>query len=93
MRVKYSPSLLANLKKQDVRIRKSFKERILIFSKNPHDLQLNNHPLHEPYLDRRSIDITADFRAHYKEIEEGNEKAAYFVSLGTHEELYKSQES
>ena len=88
MKVKYSPELIKTLNRKDVRIRKSFKERILVFSKNPNDLRLNNHPLHEPYQDRRSIDITGDYRAHYKEIQEGEKTVAYFVSLGTHEELY-----
>ncbi len=88
MNVKYSPSLLNRLKEHDVRIRKSFKEKITIFSKNPNDPKLNNHSLREPYQDRRSIDITNDYRAHYKEIKEGTETVAYFVSLGTHEELY-----
>lgn len=60
MNVKYSPSLLNSLKKHDVRIRKSFKERIIIFSKNPNDLQLNNHLLKDPYEGYRSIDITSD---------------------------------
>ncbi len=88
MRVKYSPDLLIKLRRHDVRIRKSFKERIIIFSQNPNDLKLNNHSLREPYEDRRSIDITNDYRAHYKEIKEGEENVAYFVSIGTHEELY-----
>jgi len=36
----------------------------------------------------RSIDVTADYRAIYKEVREGKEFNAYFVALGTHEELY-----
>ena len=31
-----------------------------LFEKNPNDLELNNHPLREPYQGLRSIDITAD---------------------------------
>ncbi len=89
MNVKYSPSLLNMLKKHDVRIRKSFKEKITIFSKNPNDPELNNHSLREPYQDRKSIDITNDYRAHYKEIKEEDEIVAYFVSLGTYQELYR----
>ncbi len=93
MIVKYSPLFLQTLKKANVRIRKSFKEKILIFSKNPHDLELDNHLLKEPYQGLRSIDITADWRAIYKEKSEKEEAVAYFVILGTHEELYmKSKE-
>lgn len=82
------PAVYEKLKKLDVRIRKSFKERILIFSKNPHNLELNNHSLREPYLGLRSIDITSDYRAVYKEAVIGIKKVAYFVNLGTHQELY-----
>lgn len=88
MIIKYSPIFFRTLKKVDVRIRKSFKERILIFSKNPNDLELNNHLLKPPYQGLRSIDITADWRAIYEEKREGDEIVAYFVALGTHDQLY-----
>lgn len=86
---RYDPAFIKALKKADVRIRKSFKERIDIFAKNPLDPQLNNHLLRKPYEGLRSIDITADYRAVYQETEVGKEKLAYFVILGTHQELYQ----
>jgi len=89
MIIKYSPYFFERLKKVDVRIRKSVKERILLFSKNPYDPKLNNHPLKREYQRYRSIDVTADWRAFYKEFQEGNEKIVYFTSIGTHQELYK----
>lgn len=88
MIIKYSPAFFDKLKKVDVRIIKSAKERILIFSKNPNFPQLNNHPLKRKYQGYRSIDIKADYRALYQEKQEGEEEIAYFVALGTHEELY-----
>lgn len=88
MIVKYSPAFFDKLKKVDVRIRKSVKENILLFSKNPQDPQLNNHPLKREYHGFRSIDITADYRAIYKEIREGKKVIAYFVTIGIHKELY-----
>lgn len=42
MNVKLDPDLLKKLKKVNVRIRNRFKERILLFSKNPHDSLLSN---------------------------------------------------
>lgn len=89
MRRQYDPAFIKALKKVDVRIRKSFKERIAIFAKNPYDQQLNNHALREPYEGLRSIDITNDYRAVYEEITENDEEIAYFSILGTHYELYK----
>lgn len=88
MTVKYSPSFLATFKKTSVRIRKSFKERINIFTDNPNNLQLNNHPLRDKYQGYRSIDITSDWRAIFEEVEIGKETVAYFITLGTHKELY-----
>ena len=88
MTIKFSPDFLKKLKKLNVRIRKSFKERILVFSRNSEDLQLDNHPLKREWRGYRSIDITSDYRAIYKEINMEEEKVAYFVALGTHDELY-----
>lgn len=88
MTVKYSPAFLRILKKVNVRIRKNFKERIVTFSKNPNDVQLNNHLLKAPYEGYRSIDITSDWRAIYQVKQNLEEEVAYFVDFGTHDELY-----
>lgn len=88
MNVIYDSAFYVKLKKVDVRIKKSVKQKILLFSKNPKDPQLNNHPLKKEYLGYNSIDITADYRALYKIIKVENEIFAYFVLLGTHDELY-----
>ena len=89
MKVAYDPAFYAKLKKVNVRIKKSVKERISIFSKNPNDPQLNNHPLKRQYQGYNSIDITADYRALYKLGKIGDEIFAYFVLLGTHSGLYR----
>lgn len=88
MIVKYTASFLKQLKKSDVRIRKAFKEQVLLFIKNPKDLELNNHPLEREYAGFRSIDITADYRAVYKEVTQGDDTYIYFTSFGTHAQLY-----
>jgi addiction module RelE/StbE family toxin len=88
MKIVFDPEFIKKLKKADVRIRKSVKERILIFSKDPHNPQLDNHPLRDNYEGYRSIDITADWRAIYEQIQKEKEIIAYFVTLGTHKQLY-----
>jgi addiction module RelE/StbE family toxin len=88
MIARYAPQFLQELKKLNIRIRKSFKERILIFQKDPNKSQLNNHQLREPYEGFRSIDVTNDYRALYTEKLEGDEIVAYFEVIGTHKELY-----
>lgn len=92
MIIKYSPLFFKTLKKLDVRIRKSFKEQILLFSKNPNDPQLDNHPLKREYQGLRSIDITVDFRAIYEEKHECEKETVYFVLIGTHKQLFGKPE-
>lgn len=85
----YAPDFIKKLKRLDVRIRKSFKQAMVIFLKNPEDPQLDNHELKRNWSGHRSIDVNADYRAIYREIEENGETVAYFVAIGKHEELYK----
>lgn len=89
MRVRLAPKLVRKLKKQDVRIRKNFKIAINLFSKDPHDPQLDNHQLQREWEGFRSIDITSDWRAIYEIKLVGEEVVAYFVALGTHKQLYR----
>lgn len=89
MKVRFDPLLIEKVKKLDVRIRKSFKEKIELFRQNPFIPQLNNHPLKREYEGYRSINITSDYRALYQEKREGEDTIAYFVLFGTHKELYR----
>ena len=88
MNVVYDKLFFDKLKKVDVRIQKSVKEKMLLFSKDPNSPQLNNHPLRDKYKGYRSIDITNDYRAIYQETKIGDNTVAYFIALGTHKELY-----
>lgn len=90
MNVVYDPEFFKKLKKVDVRIRKSVKERILLFSNDPMNPQLDNHLLKREWEGYRSIDITAKYRAIYKEVQIVSVIVAYFVALGTHKELYQN---
>ena len=88
MKVQLSPELIDKLKKQDVRTRHNFKKAIELFSQDPNNLELDNHELEREWEGFRSIDVTADLRAIYQENREEDESMAYFVALGTHDELY-----
>lgn len=89
MKIFYDPEFIQQLKRLNVRIRKSFTERIAIFQNNPNDSVLDNHPLEKEYLGHRSIDITVDFRAIFKEVSENKEITYYFFLIGTHDQLFK----
>lgn len=88
MKVRYSPGFFRQYKKANIRIRGSVDEKIKVFLKDPDDPQLDNHQLKDEYLGYRSIDITSDYRAVYRETQIGEDVVAYFETLGTHEELY-----
>lgn len=88
MTVRYNPQFVKKLKKLDVRVRKSFKERIALFARDPKNPQLNNHSLRKEYSNFRSININNDYRGLYIEKSEGDEIVAYFEEIGTHKELY-----
>ena len=90
MKVKYDPGFFRFYKKASVRIKNSFDSKLRIFIRDPFDLELRNHRLKREWEGYRSIDITADWRAIYKEIKIGEQAFAYFVALGTHKELYSS---
>lgn len=89
MRIFFDEDFYKKYKKVNIRIQSSVDESIRIFRKNPMDKHLNNHALRKPYHGYKSINITADYRAFYKERYEGEEKVAYFEVLGTHDELYR----
>ena len=61
-------------------------ERLVLFMKHSFDSMLNNHALKGKYQGCRSINITGDFRAVYKLIDQNT---AYFLELDTHSNLYK----
>ena len=89
MIVQFDPDFLDQLRSVNVRIRKSFNQKIEIFKKDPYNPELDNHKLQREYKGYRSIDITNDYRALYEEVSLGSETIAYFSLLGTHKELYK----
>lgn len=90
MIVRYSPAFLKIVKKKkNVRIRKDFHTVLELFYKNPYDKKLDNHELKREWEGYRSIDVNADWRALYKERGTKDDPIAYFLAIGTHEELYK----
>ena len=60
-------------------------ERIRLFAQNPFHPILENHALHHPYEGCRSINITGDLRAIYREV---SPDVIHFIITGTHPELY-----
>lgn len=71
-------------KKAPLEIKIAFREALELFLEDPHHEFLRNHSLTGKYAGIRSIDITDDWRALYRE---GNGRVI-FIELGTHAQLY-----
>ncbi|MES2023791.1 MAG: hypothetical protein V4439_03850 [Patescibacteria group bacterium] len=67
-----------------MKVRENFYERLLVFEENKFNPILNNHSVENRFPRCRSINITGDFRAIFKE----ENDACNFLKIGTHSELY-----
>lgn len=74
-----------DLKKLSPKIYQQFRKRFDLFVIDPFYPLLNNHILKGDYVGFRSININGDVRVIYIE-KDGD---IYFLSIGTHSELYE----
>ena len=86
MRVDFSNVFEKKYKKTPFPIQLRFEERVQIFKTDKFHPLLNNHALTGQWLGHRSINITGDWRAIFREFENG--QLLYFDAIGTHSELY-----
>jgi mRNA-degrading endonuclease RelE of RelBE toxin-antitoxin system len=69
-----------DVKRLPPKIGEQFLKRGEIFKINPFDPVLNNHSVHKKFPNGRSINVTGDYRAIYKE----KDGIAIFITIGTH---------
>ncbi|MDP3900473.1 MAG: type II toxin-antitoxin system mRNA interferase toxin, RelE/StbE family [bacterium] len=86
MQIEYAKKFIKEFKKSPKNIKTAFKNKLEIFTRDKFDSTLNNHCLSGKLKDYRSINITGDWRAIFREIEKEN--VVYFVAIGTHSKLY-----
>ena len=86
-RVDYSRNFLKGLRKSPLEIKIAFRKKLELFSTDKYHPMLNNHVLSGKYKDWRSINVTGDWRAIFREFEGG--EVIYFDIIGTHSKLYK----
>ena len=85
-KVQFAKKFRKQLQKAPDKIQVVFEERLDIFLNEPYAPLLNNHQLHGKYMGLRSINVSGDWRALFKELENG--EICFFVLLGTHCQLY-----
>lgn len=85
MNIYFHKNFEKNFKRLDKKIQKKFYIRLELFSKNPFSKILNNHALKGKYLDYRSINVTGDYRALYKQLDGDSVE---FGVIHAHSNLY-----
>lgn len=89
MNTKFSPKTLHDLtilKRDKTKVFKKIKLQLALFEANPKHPSLRTHKLKGNLKNRWSISITRNFRMIYL-LEK--EDQAYFIDIGTHDEVYK----
>lgn len=86
-RIDYSKKFIKSLKKAPKKIQLAFRKRLEIFLSDKFNPILNNHALAGKYEGLRSINVTGDWRAIFKEYGDG--KIIYFITINTHSNLYE----
>jgi addiction module RelE/StbE family toxin len=86
MKVKFQKSFTRQFAKLPIAKKQSVIDAIELFSENPMQDSLRNHPLRDKWVNYRSITADNDLRLHYRVI---NKETALFVAVGSHDELYK----
>ena len=86
-RIDFSRRFEKNLKKAPTTIKKAFRIRLEIFLTDKFSPLLNNHALIGKYEGYRSFNVSGDWRAVFREL--NNREIIYFDLLGTHSQLYR----
>lgn len=86
MRIDYSKGFEKALKKAPKKIQIAFGNRLRFFVENKFHAQLNNHALSGNLEGYRSINVTGDWCAVFREFNHGS--LVYFDIFGTHRQLY-----
>lgn len=87
MKVKFTKKFGKQYDKSPQKVKVAFKNRLVLFLKNNNHPLLNNHSLLGKFKGFRSINVTGDWRALFREIDDG--ELVFFEFIGTHSKLYK----
>jgi len=87
MKIEASHTFIKNFKKRfthQPEVKKKFFERVKLFSVDPTNPLLKDHPLKGKKIGLRAFSITRDIRVVYYV----KEKTVYFLDIGTHNQVY-----
>ena len=84
MEIKFHTTFKKKLKKIPLKIQERFYERLELFVQDKFDRVLNNHSVDKAYPNCRSINVSGDYRALFKD----HGETIIFINIGTHSSLY-----
>lgn len=84
MKILFAKKFRRNYLRLQIRIREQCDERLRLFEDEPFHPLLNNHSVEKRFPGCRSINVTGDYRAIFKQ----QNGVVVFVNIGTHSELY-----
>lgn len=89
MKIKFAKKFKKQYEKANTKIQTAFDKRLELFQQDQYYPLLDNHALTGQYSGFRSIDITGNWRAIFREaLDENGNKIITFELLGTHPQLY-----
>ena len=89
MKLKFSRIFDKKYQKLPIKIQNKFNEKLIEFEFDKFNKKLNNHSLKWKFLWYRSINITWDYRAIFKEYPNWTYEFIEFIDIWTHSQLYK----
>lgn len=84
MTILYHKEFIKRFKKQPIKIKDKFKQRLVLFMQDEFDPALNNHALKGKYEGYRSINITGDVGVIFKK----RARDVNFITVDSHSNLY-----
>lgn len=88
MKITKIKRFIKSYKKLPKKVQTKFDLKLFEFMKDPFTRELNNHALIWDYLWYRSINVTGDYRAIFKEYPNWSYEFVDFIDIGTHSQLY-----
>jgi addiction module RelE/StbE family toxin len=87
MQIDFARKFDKQLKKSSNKIKKAFRKRLALFIQDKYHHLLENHQLSGKWRKYRSINVTGDWRAIFREFNNG--EVVFFTEIGTHSQLYR----
>jgi addiction module RelE/StbE family toxin len=88
-RVEFSDRFERQLQDAPDEIKAVFADTLIFFALDPNHPGLRNHALTGKLAGYRSINVTEDWRAVFREEQAGERNVIKFYQIGTHKDLYE----